>query len=201
MTKIFQARTSGYQSNCYLLLTDGAAAVVDPSVPLEAFSLPDGTVPTHILLTHGHFDHILALQNYVERFHCPVYLAQADAELLSDPYKNASALFGLPPVYAKIKTVPVAEGNILPLGEGVTVLETPGHTAGSVCYRTGDTLFTGDTVFCGGVGRCDLYGGSEESLRRSLRQLTALPGDFRIFPGHGEETRLSAEKDRLFLNF
>ena len=198
MARILRARTFGYQSNCYMILTDRAVAVVDPSVPPEAFHFPDGAVPTHIFLTHAHFDHILALDEYVKRFSCSVYLSPLDAELLDDPEKNASAVFGLPPVRSTVKTLPVSDGDRIDLGEPLEVLRSPGHTAGSVCYRLGDTLFTGDTLFRGGFGRCDLYGGSEAVLRRTLARLFSLPEDYRILPGHGSETHLSDEKAHFF---
>ena len=74
------------------------------------------------------------------------------------------------------------------------ILHTPGHTRGSSCYRIEDALFTGDTLFCGGVGRTDLYGGNLSDLKASVRLLADLPGDFRVYPGHGESTTLAAER-------
>ena len=74
------------------------------------------------------------------------------------------------------------------------MLHTPGHTKGSVCYISDDVIFSGDTLFCGGVGRCDLHGGSYEILLCSLKKLSELEKDYVVLPGHGEQTTLNKEK-------
>lgn len=92
-----------------------------------------------------------------------------------------------------------AEGDVLSLGSlSITVLETPGHSAGSVTLAVEDVLFTGDTLFAGSCGRTDLAGSSPRAMRDSLRRLAALDGDRRVLPGHGRETTLSHERKRNF---
>ena len=191
-----------FASNCYLLISHGHAAVVDPSLNAEKLlSELDGRALTIdcILLTHGHFDHVLALDDLREATHAPAYIHEADAELLPDSHKNGFSYF-----FAKERTFRPAErtlrhGDVLMLGdEKIRVVHTPGHTKGSVCYQCdGGILVTGDTLFDGAYGRFDLYGGDPEALYASLRALRALPKDLTIYPGHGESTRLDLALDAL----
>ena len=104
-------------------------------------------------------------------------------------------LFGCPMAELRADSV-FADGDVLSLAHlAVTVLHTPGHTAGSCCFQIGDRLFSGDTLFFGSVGRTDLIGGDARALAASLRRLCALPGDCVVCPGHGEETTLQYERE------
>ena len=95
-------------------------------------------------------------------------------------------------------TATVREGEAVSLaGLTFTVLHTPGHTPGSVCYRCGDALFTGDTLFCPGYGRVDLPGGSWREMVASLRRLLALDGGLRVYPGHGPDALLAQARAEL----
>lgn len=204
---------SPYASDCWLLTTDsGHAAVIDPSAAApvilravrEAF--PDGNGQLDaILLTHGHFDHITAVDALRQAVPgVPVYIHTADASMLTDGTRNASALFfGTADVYAPADRL-LQDGDSIRLGDEVlSVLHTPGHSPGSVCYlNTADgTLFTGDTLFAFGIGRCDLWGGDGAAMRQSLRRLGSLPRTLRIFPGHGETAVLGAALDRALYDF
>lgn len=148
-----------------------------------------------ILLTHAHFDHILAADDVRKKTGAPLFVHTDDAELLGDGEKNGSMS-----VLCRDLTVSPADrllksGEEIPFGNSAfRVLHTPGHTRGSVCYLFGNTLFTGDTLFAGAAGRTDLYGGSGEMLLRSLKKLRDLPGDFDVLPGHGEATSLGEER-------
>lgn len=195
MIKIRSICPDSFASNCYLLLQGQAALVVDPGVGLGAIRsalAAEGAECRGILLTHGHFDHILSLDELRAAYpDAPVYLHADDAELLSDGQKNAFALFfGQDRVWQPANRL-LLGGEIIPLGdEQIRVIHTPGHTQGSVCYLFGDHLITGDTLFDGGYGRCDLYGGDWAALTRTLRRLTELPGVLRIYPGHGPSAAL-----------
>ncbi len=154
-----------------------------------------------ILLTHGHFDHMLAAEPLRRETGAEVFVSAADAELLTDPVKNAfnrevSAL-ELP----KMLPFEALEDEIEVCGAKMQVLSTPGHTRGSVCFyeKDGGVLFSGDTLFQAGYGRTDLYGGDMFALARSLKTLLALPEDTRVLPGHGGETTIGAERRRYRL--
>ena len=142
-----------------------------------------GCAPQAILLTHGHYDHTGAVAALRKLWpEVPVYLNHRDA-YDSDPY--LSQLF--PPVPGAID---YDEGDTLDLGGlTVSVLATPGHSEGSVTLRCGDTLF------CGSCGRTDLPGGNPAQMQASLHTLAALPGNFRVYPGHGSSTELSWERE------
>ncbi len=188
-------------SNCYLV-TDNegdGALLIDPSVSPRQAELQCGTLPAvrRILLTHGHFDHMLTLEAWRELTGAPVAILCEDAPALTDPALNAHRLFfGEDAVYSPADRI-LCEGERIAVGrESLTVLSTPGHTPGSLCLDSGELLFTGDTLFAdGGVGRCDLPGGEEAALRRSLLRLFSLPGERRIYPGHGRSCLLSETKE------
>ncbi len=184
-----------FASNCYLVIEGERALIVDPSVSVDAVQsalVSEGARCVGILLTHGHFDHLLSLDELRDAYpDAPVYLHAADAELLSDGDKNAFALFfGQDRVWRPADHL-LTDGEIILLGDArLRVLHTPGHTRGSVCYLCGDDLITGDTIFAGGYGRYDLYGGDYGALCRSLRSLTELSPTLHIHPGHGPSARL-----------
>ena len=152
-----------------------------------------------ILLTHGHFDHIMAAGRLAERFGAPVYAGAGDMEMLNDVRLNGylELMGGTdmpdPPISA------VAYGPTLAVcGMDFAVLPTPGHSRGSVCLYLADEglLFSGDTLFREGFGRYDLHGGDPGELARSLRKLFELPPEVKVWPGHGGATTIGAERAR-----
>lgn len=186
--------------NAYII-TDratGRTAVIDPGTDNPVLTNALRRIPReqlqYILLTHGHFDHIGGAAALQREFDLPVICHELEATVVTDPYGNASAFFGIPLTVPKISQV-VRDGDILSLGETTLhVLHTPGHTPGGVCYQTEDLLFSGDTLFCGSVGRTDLPGGSSSTLNTSLQRLSALKGEYVIYSGHGEPTTMSSER-------
>lgn len=192
-------------SNCYLLKSGDRAFIVDPAarfaVMREAL-LRDGLTLDGVLLTHGHFDHVTNLEPLLKSYPVPVYLGEGDKDFPSDGRKNAfTTFFGRPCTYPAATDL-LCDGDVLRLGdETLTVIATPGHSGGSVCflYEGADTpfLITGDTLFADNVGRTDLYGGSYPVLCDSLSCLADLAKrlpDVTVYPGHGETARL---KDAL----
>lgn len=184
--------------NIYLLSDPEArqAVIIDPGAPshlLEERIDEAGLTIEAILLTHGHVDHFGGADHYRSLYSAPIWASKKEKDLLLDPEKNVSiAFFG----QAESLTCDhyFKEGDCVS-SFNLRVMETPGHTAGSVCFLGEDILFSGDTLFQGSCGRWDLPTGGMHSLFRSLGRLFQLAGDYRILPGHGPESRLSIEKE------
>ena len=185
-------------TNCYIVSHNSRAAIIDPGGDAQRILNTvkcDNLTVDCILLTHAHFDHIMAVDELCEATGAPVYVGAGDAPMLYDANLNLSAM-----VYPeqRVERSPdrlLFEGDVVRVGDAtLTVMETPGHTRGSVCYLGEDVLFSGDTLFAGSIGRTDLPGGDMVTLRRSLARLASLDGDFTVYSGHGEETTLSYEK-------
>lgn len=184
-----------YGSNCYLLSSSGEFAVIDPSADYEeallAYPEIEGRVK-YVLLTHAHFDHILAINSWAGKCET-VYVGAQDALSLADAKKNCYLGFlGVDDGYSG-KYSALIDGDTLTLGdEQISVIACPGHTPGGVSYQIGDKIFCGDTVFAqGGYGRCDLPGGDIEDLEKTLIKLiTHLPSESVFYPGHGPGTDL-----------
>ncbi len=178
-----------YQTNCYIVWGDDAdsCVVIDPGYEPE-YLLEQvrclGKKLQAILLTHGHFDHVGGVKALAQQTGCRVYICKEDLAL--KPALTAGAI---------LYTDTYSEGDVLELaGLRFQVLHTPGHTPGSVCLVCGDTIFSGDTLFAGTCGRTDLPGGDMLQILRSLARLAQLEGDYRVLPGHGEDSTLDAER-------
>jgi hydroxyacylglutathione hydrolase len=197
-----EARITGFiEENCYLVSHPGTCqtVVIDPgdNAPQLIARLKEmnATVVAY-LLTHGHVDHLSALAALAAVFPAPIHLHPRDAAWCFTDRNDLPGFYSAP-AKPKSPVVPVAEGAILELaGARWSVIETPGHTPGGVCYLLEDdrALFSGDTLFRGSVGRTDLPGGDARALAGSLRKLAALPEDLAVYPGHGEPTTIGHEK-------
>lgn len=191
--KLGQIRT-----NCYIFHAAGCGTcgIVDPGdqgEQLAEWLKGQGLEPEAVLLTHGHFDHILCISGLRGAWPgLPVYCHPADIDEddttgMFDQYYPTVHSFGNITFYQEGDTVDVA-------GIKVEVLETPGHTPGSVTLRAGDVLFTGDTLFAGSMGRTDLPGGDEGQIMASLKRLAELEGDYQVLPGHEGQSTLERER-------
>lgn len=189
------------QTNCYFAIneTTKECIVTDPGDRGEFLAeklSTGGYTPVAILLTHAHFDHIMGVAELKKRFQIPVYVHEADAAMLQQPELNCGAMIGTQVTVEADHTL--RDGETLTLaGMELTVLHTPGHTPGGACYYFAEegVLFSGDTLFCESVGRTDLPGGSMSQLVRSVREkLFTLPDLTIVYPGHGEPTKISTEK-------
>lgn len=176
------------ETNCWLCWDENTrgCAVIDPGAEPEKLvrALQEKDLhPKAILLTHAHFDHVGAAAPLARALNLPVYVHEADTAL-------PERLTGGPLCF----TAEYAEGDTVTVdGLRFEVLETPGHTMGSVCLRCGALLFTGDTLFAGACGRTDL-GGSAAAMGASLCRLALLPGDYAVLPGHGPASTLDLER-------
>lgn len=190
------------ENNCYYLHKEGETEtiMVDPSTKADRIydTLKEkGLELKAILITHGHFDHIMAVNELKELFgDVTVYAGAKESVLLEDPSMNHSVLIGKPYV---VKTdVPVKDGDEITVGSmKCKVIETPGHSVGGVCYyfEEDNVLISGDTLFFESVGRTDFPTGNAGELRTSIvEKLFKLPDNTEVYPGHGDATGIGHEK-------
>lgn len=189
MLKIHVLPLGDYQTNCYIVHEENSTdcLIIDPGYEPEIISSyleEKGLTPAAILLTHCHFDHVGAVKDLAAQYDCKVFLDKK--ELAMPPMLTNGPLY---------YTDGYGDGDTLTLaGIPIQVLETPGHTPGSVCLIMEDTLFSGDTLFAGSCGRTDLPCGGARAMRDSLRRLAALSENYRVCPGHGPSSTLNREK-------
>lgn len=188
------------QENAYLVLDNDhpEAVVIDPGdSPKRLVNRIEeaGKMLPAILLTHGHWDHVMGARELRLAFDAPIYLHEADRALYEHIVEQAE-FFGFhaepqPPVDHAIE-----DGALIEIGPfRFEVLHTPGHTPGGVCFKMSNTVFVGDTIFAGGVGRSDLPGGSHEKLIEGIRRkLLVLDDSVTLYPGHGPPTTIGAER-------
>ncbi len=186
-------------TNCYII-RDGASgktAVIDPGAQTEKIQkkLEEVGGPVEmILLTHGHFDHVLAVPALQKATGAKVWIHRADEFFLS-PEQAAHPGYIREPYSPPRVDGYLEDGMKIALGETeLTVYNTPGHSRGSCIFVTEDVIFSGDTLFRGCCGRCDLEGGSFDDMLSSLRRIAELDGDYRVLPGHDAATTLEEER-------
>ena len=175
-----------FDTHCYVVWKPGQehCVVIDPGADAAAIlRAAEGKHIDAILLTHGHFDHIGAVAELMDK-DTQLVVHRLDAPMLTDPHLNVSRLMG-EDVVCPAPTRLVEEGDAVDAaGLHFLVLHTPGHTAGSVCYQIENALFTGDTLFACGWGRTDLPTGDEKAMRESLSRLIPLRKSNTVYPGH-----------------
>lgn len=189
-------------TNCYLVYKErgGAGLVIDPGTgPEEVVErIRDLDLKIEaILLTHAHFDHIGGVEEVRAATGAPVYIHQEEAEWLLQPELNGSTLFPVEEVSCRPAEKIVEGGEQLTLlGETFAVLHTPGHSPGSVSYRTGSVIFSGDVLFSGSIGRTDFPGGDYKTLMQTIHQvMMELPEETVVYSGHGPVTTIGREQD------
>lgn len=175
-----------YYTNSFVLIgSEKHAVIIDPAASAQAYEkllAGHGATLTHLLLTHGHHDHVGAVMALCTTGGAVVRLGAGDA--------NGNGLFPLQ------TGLPYADGEIITVDDMTfRVLTTPGHSEGSVCLLCGDLLFTGDTLFAGDIGRTDLEGSDPDAMRRSLKKLYAFaPDGAQVLPGHEAFSEVATEK-------
>ena len=185
-------------TNCYLLLTDKAAVVIDPGYKREKileFLKVNEDKERLILITHGHFDHIGGAEYLRDETGVKIGIGALDAPMLLDEEINCGAHFRakIPPFNADFE---YNDGDVITVGDiNLKVIFSPGHTKGGVCYLCKDYLFTGDTLFKESIGRDDFPGGCFSDLENSIKKLYTLPESTKVYPGHGESSTIGHEKN------
>ncbi len=185
-------------TNCYLAYDGEDAVVIDPGAEAERIlsrASELGVKIRYIFLTHGHFDHTLAVDKIKKATGAPLVTTAGERFRLTDAETSGHTVLRHREFLPLTADIEVSDGEKLTVGNMTfEFMLTPGHTEGSVCIICEDTMFAGDTLFAGTCGRCDLIGGDIAQMMVSLKKLYELPGDFRVLSGHGEETTLSRER-------
>ena len=188
---------NSYESNCWLIGAEGTeeAVVVDPgfSAPLVHRMLETaGRRPVAALATHGHFDHIGAAADFCGDA-IPFHIHEADALALTDG-EAWGANGPTPPIPVKDVRTFSGGDELTFAGFRIEVIHTPGHTPGSVCFRTDGWVLSGDLVFAGTIGRHDFRNSNETDMFRSLDRFLELPDELDVWPGHGPATTVGRER-------
>lgn len=197
------------QTTCYVVSSQGRAVIVDPAANATKIIQYLGTkklIPEAILLTHGHFDHIGAVNELAAKYSLPIYAHKSEKEYFDQPEVNLSTMMYQPFVLSgDLDYHWLADGATLTcLDTQVKIFHVPGHTSGSLCYYfvKDRMVFTGDTLFKQSIGRTDFIYGNHQQLVTGIRQkLLTLPDDTLVYPGHGDCTTVADEKrNNPFLN-
>ncbi len=187
--------------NCYIIGCEDTkeAAIIDPGDNADEIISTiekEGLKPKFIINTHAHFDHVGGVKAIQDHFKIDFFLHKEDLFLVDNASEQATA-FGLKPISKPEVNKYVNNGEIISLGsKSITVIHTPGHSPGCVCYSVDNNVFVGDTLFAGSIGRTDLPGGSYETLINSIKESLFPLGDNTIvYPGHGPSTTIKNEKE------
>ena len=189
-----------YAVNCYIVYNDNKNGfIVDPggdSDDIIKFIDEEKIKLKFILLTHGHADHIGAVKIIKEKYNLSIYASIKEKDLLEDPILNLSK--SIPP-FKDIELIAdrwLYDEEIIDFyGEKLYIMETPGHTIGSICILMDGVIFSGDTLFRMSIGRSDLPTGSFDEIINSIKKLYDLKKDYRVLPGHGAESNLQFERE------
>ncbi|MFA5069136.1 MAG: MBL fold metallo-hydrolase [Candidatus Omnitrophota bacterium] len=193
---VYKIYINSVGTNCYIFGSKKLheVIVIDPGSDarvIQGFMKGKGLVPKCIINTHGHIDHIAGNAE----LGLPICIHERDANFLTNPLLNMA------PFYGTLKSSPKAsrllkDNDIIEVADiSLRVIHTPGHTPGGISLYHNDIVFTGDTLFAQGIGRTDMPYGSEKEIKSSIRDKLFLLDDSTIvYPGHGEETTIGAEK-------
>lgn len=193
------------QENCYIasdetlecVIVDCGAFYDEDRKAIIDYIKGSGLRPVHLLATHGHLDHNFGNDTIFDAFGLSPEVAEADSDMIKNPDRQAEKFYGM-----RLDLKLPSPGNVLVGGDiikfgnhSLKVLETPGHSRGSVTFYCEEEslAFTGDTLFRRSIGRTDFYGGNMMQIIQSLRMLAQLPDDTIIYPGHGEQTTIGRE--------
>lgn len=203
MINVESVQVTELATNCYIVTDEstGDCAVVDPGefshkLDKELAKIGYDKIKL-ILLTHGHYDHIGGTNDLLAKTNgkAEVAVSEKDVPLLSNPVLNLSKFFTAKPIDNIRSDIALHDGDKINLGDSVfTVISTPGHTSGSVCFVCDDKIFSGDTLFYRSHGRTDFPTGDDKAMIDSLNKLANLSGDYTVYPGHDMSTTLDGER-------
>lgn len=195
--KVISEKFGSMDNNCSLIIdekTNQSALVDCNEFSQKMIDMIGDTDLKYILLTHGHFDHIIGVKSVKEKYGAQVVISKEDEPMLNSA-KLSLAVFCNAPQNNVDADIIVKDGDEITLGETkIKVMATPGHTSGSVCYIAENCIFSGDTLFYCSCGRTDFPSGSPEQMMSSLQKLKALDGDYKVYTGHNNLTTLDFER-------
>ena len=195
--KVISEKFGSMDNNCCLIIdekTNQSALVDCNEFSQKMIDMIGDTDLKYILLTHGHFDHIIGVKSVKEKYGAQVVISKEDEPMLNSA-KLSLAVFCNAPQNNVDADIIVKDGDEITLGETkIKVMATPGHTSGSVCYIAENCIFSGDTLFYCSCGRTDFPSGSPEQMMSSLQKLKALDGDYKVYTGHNNLTTLDFER-------
>ena len=186
-------------TNCFIVTDEktGVSAVIDPGfISDELFDAIKALKKVDaILLTHGHFDHIMGVKDVQDMTGAKIYMHETEKDFATDSRLNLSTVLAerqcktFEPDYLYVDGDKIQVGNLT-----FRVLYTPGHTIGSSCFIVKDAIFSGDTIFKGSIGRTDFPTSDHEKMMQSVQRIAELEGNYAVFPAHGDTTTLDYER-------
>ena len=195
--KVISEEFGSMDNNCSLIIdekTNQSALVDCNEFNQKMIDMIGDTDLKYILLTHGHFDHIIGVKSVKEKYGAQVVISKEDEPMLNSSKLSLAAFCNAPQNNVDADII-VKDGDEITLGKTkIKVMATPGHTSGSVCYIAENCIFSGDTLFYCSCGRTDFPSGSPEQMMSSLQKLKALDGDYKVYTGHNNITTLDFER-------
>lgn len=190
--------TGPVAGNCYIVFDENKdALVIDPGDEADKILAEidkNGVTVSKIVLTHGHFDHTSAVPEVKAKTGAEVLISEKDFDMTNSAKLSLAGPFGIgyTPFVCDTK---LKEGDTITVGTmSYKIIETPGHTKGSICLIGEDVIFSGDTLFLGSCGRTDFPGGSFAEMKASLKRLAQIDGNYYVYSGHGPRTTLDFER-------
>jgi glyoxylase-like metal-dependent hydrolase (beta-lactamase superfamily II) len=190
-----------FDVNCYLVKYKNRSFLIDPGSEfkrIKEYILKNNIKLDFILNTHGHYDHIGAVDSLVKEFKIPFYIHEREEEIIENPKKNLSSIFSSDELL--LKTCNLISGDTIDdfLNLGIKIMNFAGHSPGSIIIKIEENLFTGDVLFKGSVGRTDLPEGSSREMNNSLKIIKSFDEKLKIFPGHGPESTMKEELENNY---
>lgn len=202
--QLIVAEVGPLATNCYLLYNEqGDVVIIDPGDDTDDIQAAFDAIPVEnkkvqaVVLTHGHFDHLGAANEVADDLSSFIHISMKEHEFLQKKGTAGGREYGME-TEIPIIDFEVNEGDVIEAGAlKLKVMETPGHSPGSICLyvedETGKLLFSGDTLFAGSIGRVDFEGGDEIAMTQSLERLSELDPDVVVLPGHGPASTIEQE--------